>query len=77
MSNDSVPTTGSGVIEEVVKRPECNSHNTFHPIGSRAIAGALARMSTLGDRSHELQCVPPPPVEWQQWPDWDNGHADS
>ncbi len=51
-------------------------NDTYHLIGSRAIAGALTRMSTLSDCSLELQCTPSP-VEWQQWPDWDNGHADS
>lgn len=45
-------------------------------VGSRAIAGALVRMSMTSNHSDELQCVLSP-AAWQQWGDWDNGHADS
>jgi len=63
-------------VKEVVEQPEHNLHNTSRPIGSRAIAGALVRMSTISNCSHEPQRIPSP-IGWQEWRDWNNGHADS
>lgn len=78
MLNSSVNRVGNEVIEVkvVVKQLECNSHDSHRPIGSRAIAGALARVSTISNGSDELQCALSPSA-WQQWLDWDNGHVDS
>ena len=70
VSNDSVLSAGNEVIVETV-------HDTRRPIGGRAIAGALARTKyNQSNRPDQLQ-YPPSPIAWQQWGDWDNGHADS
>ena len=60
-----------GPVKESTKRPECSATT-----GSRAIAGALARMSTVSNQSHEDQGALAFDA-WQQWGDWDNGHVDS
>ncbi|PIP55573.1 MAG: hypothetical protein COX06_02515 [Candidatus Zambryskibacteria bacterium CG22_combo_CG10-13_8_21_14_all_42_17] len=62
--------------EGEVKEPECNLRDPHSHIGSRAIAGALARMSRTSNDSQGFQCALSP-ASWQQWGDWDNGHADS
>jgi hypothetical protein len=48
-----------------------NSHST----GSRAIAGALARMSKNSNRPRRLR-RDLSPVGFNNWDDWDNGHTD-
>ena len=71
MSNNSIRRTEYGLAEESIKRLERNALT-----GSRAIAGALARMSTVSNRSDEDHGVLTL-AAWQQWSDWDNGHVDS
>jgi len=68
--NESVRDAGKTVIVTAV-------HDTHCPVGSRAIAGALARTKySPSNHSDELQSIRSP-AAWQQWGDWDNGHADS
>ena len=71
MSDDSARSTRKGVIVEKT------IYTTPYPIGGKAIAGALAR-TQYGPSNHsdELQSIRSP-AAWQQWGDWDNGHADS
>lgn len=71
MSDNSVRRTEYGLAEESIKRLERSAIT-----GSRAIAGALTRMSTVSNRSQEDQSALSLDA-WQQWSDWDNGHADS
>ena len=43
--------------------------------GSRAVAGAVARMSSSSNRLRGLHQAMSP-VGFGQWSDWDNGHTD-
>lgn len=59
----------------VEEKPRRTSDVVHRLMGDRAVAGALARMSTV----HNHEVVPQgisSPVEFGQWDDWDNGHTD-
>jgi small neutral amino acid transporter SnatA (MarC family) len=44
-------------------------------VGSKAIAGALVRMSADSNRPCKFH-GPSSPVSFTNWGDWDNGHTD-
>ena len=58
-------------VEESVAVPA----KTSVVAGSKAIAGALVRMSA--DSNHPCEFYSPlSPVSFTNWGDWDNGHVD-
>ena len=58
-----------------LRAPCHTTSNVCRLVGSKAVAGAMTRMSKISNRSRRFRHTLSP-IGFGQWGDWDNGHSD-